>query len=193
MTGAQQTRLSAGPGHEPLVIPRLRQPQLSLHKLAGLAVAPDAADPAVPLQAAALPPMGTKRANAVSRDADPDIEPLLLEVRRREWMLICCGRRAQPDALVAVHRAEFWADVVALRGHDRAAAYRTLIRPHDDPLQATHIVWHYLSDAERTLRAVLNIPPEAVASTPYPIPEDCRIPEVQHRPATIRLGRQAYS
>jgi hypothetical protein len=130
----------------------------------------------------------------VSRDADPDIEPLLLEVRRRGWMLICCGHRTQPNALVAVHRTEIWADVVALRGHDRAAAYRTLlVRSHDDPLQATRIVWHYLSDAERTLRAVLNIPPEAATSTPYPIPEDCRIPEAQYRPVTIRLGHQTPS
>jgi hypothetical protein len=131
--------------------------------------------------------MGTNRTNPVSRDADPDIAPLLLEVLRRGWMLICCGRREQPDVLAAVHRTEFWADVVALRGHDRAAAYRTLLaRPYDDPLQATHIVWHYLSDAERTLRAVLSIPPEAAVPTPYPIPEDCRIPEVRRRPAIMR-------
>jgi len=129
----------------------------------------------------------------VSRDADPDIEPLLLEIRRRGWLLICCGHRAQPDALVAVHRTEFWADVVVLRGHDRAAAYRTLlVRPHDDPLLATRIVWHYLSNAERTLYAVLNIPPDAAASTPYPILKECHTPEAQHRPVTIRLDRQAY-
>jgi len=136
---------------------------------------------------------GTNRANPVSRGAEPDIEPLLREVLRRGWMLMCCGRRTQPDALVAVHQTEFWADVVALRGHDRAAAYRALTRPHDDPLQATRVAWHYLCDAEGTLRAVLNIPPDTVASVPYPIPEQCRIPEARRRPLTIRLGRQTPS
>jgi hypothetical protein len=128
----------------------------------------------------------------MSRDAEPDIEPLLREMARQGWMLICCGRRAQPDALVAVNRTQFWADVVVLRGHDRAAAYRTLIQPHDDALQATRVVWHYLSDAEHTLRAVLNIPPDTVASVPYPIPDESRIPEARYRPLTIRLGRQAH-
>jgi hypothetical protein len=108
-------------------------------------------------------------------------------------MLVCCGRRAQPEALAAVHRSELWADVVVLRGHDRAAAYRTLIGPDVDPFQATCVVWHYLSDAERTLRAVLTIPPEVAASAPYPIPQQCRIPEVRQRPLIVRLGRQAYS
>jgi hypothetical protein len=86
--------------------------------------------------------------------------------------------------LVAVQWAGFWADVVVLRCPDRAAAYRVLIGPHDDPLQATSVLWHYLSDAERTLRAVLNIPPDAVASVPYPIPEQCRIPEARRRPGS---------
>jgi len=129
----------------------------------------------------------------VSRDADPDLEPLLLQVQRQGWLLICCGPRVQPEALAAVRRTECWADVVVLRGHDRAAAYRTLIQPHDDPFLATEVVWHYLSDAERTLRAVLSIPPAVVAAMPYPIPQDCRIPEAQRRPVTIRLGGQAYS
>jgi hypothetical protein len=90
--------------------------------------------------------------------------------------------------LAAVNRCQLWADVVVLRAHDRAAAYRTLTQPHDDPLQASSVVWHYLSDAQRTLRAVLNIPPYAAASAPYPVPEECRIPEAQRRPLIIRIG-----
>jgi len=117
-----------------------------------------------------------------------DVEPLVRELVRRQWTLVCFGHRAQPDALAAVNRFEFWADVVVLRGHDQAAAYRTLLRPQDDPLEASWVVWHYLSDAERTLHAVLSIPHDAVASVPYPIPEGCRIPEAQRRPMTIRLG-----
>jgi hypothetical protein len=126
----------------------------------------------------------------MSRDVEPDVEPLLREVVRRGWMLVCCGRRLQPDAVAAVNRCQLWADVVVLRGHDRAAAYRTLIRPYDDPFQASRVVWHYLSDAEHTLHAVLNIPPDAVAQAPYPIPEECRMPEIKHRPLTIRLDHR---
>jgi hypothetical protein len=113
----------------------------------------------------------------MSCDVEADLEPLLREVVRRGWMLVCCGPRIQPDALVAVNRFQLWADVVVLRGNDRAAAYRTLTSPNDDPLQAFEVVWHYLSDAQRTLRAVLDTPPYAVAPTPYPIPEECRIPD----------------
>lgn len=129
----------------------------------------------------------------MSRDAEPDIEPLLREALRRGWTLLCCGPRAQPDALAAVKRTQFWADVIVLRGHDRAAAYRTLIQPEGDPLKATQVTWHYLSNADRTLRTALNIPPAAATSAPYPIPEECRIPEAQRRPLIIRLGRQAHS
>jgi len=129
----------------------------------------------------------------MSRDAEPDIEPLLHELQQRAWTLICCGHRAQPDALAAVHRTQFYADVVVLRGHDRAAAYRTLIRPQDDPLQAARVVWHYLGDAECTLRAVLSIPPNPAPAVPYPIPEDCRLPEAQRRPVIIRIGSQPHS
>jgi hypothetical protein len=129
----------------------------------------------------------------MNRDTEPDVEPLLREITRRGWTLICCGHRAQPDAVAAVNRTWFWADVVVLRGHDRAAAYRTFTQPHDNPLLATRGVWHYLSDAERTLRAVLNLTPNTIASTPYPLPKECRIPEIRHRPLIIRPGRQAHS
>lgn len=161
--------------------------------LARSAVTPDAADLAVPPHPTAPLPTGTNRTNPMSHDVESDIEPLLREVARRGWMLICCGPRAQPDALVAVNRTQFWADVVVPRGHDRAAAYRTLIQPNDDPLQATMVAWHYLSDAEHTLRSVLNIPPYAVASAPYPIPDECHIPEAHRRPLIIRLDREARS
>jgi hypothetical protein len=124
----------------------------------------------------------------MSCDVEADLEPLLRKVVRQGWTLVCCGPRRQPDALIAIHRCQSWADVVVLRGHDRAAAYRTLTRPHDDPLQTLEVIWHYLSDAQRTLRAVLDIPPYAVAPTPYPIPKECRIPEAQRRPLIIRLG-----
>jgi len=140
-----------------------------------------------------LPPADTARLPPLSCDVEPDIEPLLREVVQRGYALHCFGSRAHPDALAAIIRTRLWADVIVLRDHGRAAAYRTLVLPHDDPLQPIQVTWHYLSDAERTLRAVLNIPPAAATSEPYPIPEQCRIPEAQRRPLTIRLGRQAHA
>jgi hypothetical protein len=142
---------------------------------------PDAADLAVPHRAENSPcnQQHEQDPDLMSRDAEPDIEPLLHELQRQEWTLICYGPRVQPDALAAVNRTQFYADVVVLRGHDRAAAYRTLIRPQDDPLQVARVVWHYLGDAEYTLRAMLNIPSNPAPAVPYPIPEDCRIPEAQ--------------
>jgi hypothetical protein len=44
-----------------------------------------------------------------------DVEPLVREVLRRQWTLVCFGRRSQPDALAAVHRDQRWTDVVVLR------------------------------------------------------------------------------
>src|SRR5262249_29059037 len=67
-----------------------------------------------------------ERGQSMSCDVEADLEPLLREVVRRGWTLICCGPRRQPDALVAVNRCQSWTDVVVLRGQDRAAAYRTL-------------------------------------------------------------------
>jgi hypothetical protein len=116
------------------------------------------------------------------------VEPLVREVIRRQWTLLCFGHRGQPDALAAVHRDQRWTDVVILRGHDRAAAYRTPTQPHDDALQTSWIVWHYLANAEYTLRAVLNLSPDTATATPYPIPDECRIPETNRRPIIIRPG-----
>ena len=118
-----------------------------------------------------------------------DVEPLVRELLRRQWTLVCFGRRSQPDALAAMNRDERWADVVVLRGYDRAAAYRTPTGSHDDPFQASTVVWHYLANAEQTLRAVLNLSPDTATPAPYQIPEECRIPEANRRPVIIRPGR----
>jgi hypothetical protein len=78
---------------------------------------------------------------------------------------------------------------VVLRGHDRAAAYRAILRPNDDPLDATYVLWHRLGDAASVLSAVLNLCSDDLTDVAYPIPDECRIPEIQRRPITIRLGR----
>jgi hypothetical protein len=113
----------------------------------------------------------------------------LHDLIHRRWTVYVCGRRAEPAAIAAIDTRATWADVVVIRGHDDAAAYRTCLWPGEDPLSPARIVWHYISDAELTLWAVLNIQPEAVAMVPYPVPDPCRIPEIHCRPLTILPGR----
>ena len=117
-----------------------------------------------------------------------EAERLVRELVRRGWTSYCFGRQDDPVALAAVHRGALWADVVVWRGHDRAAAYRTLLMTGVDPLSVDRVVWHYLSDAERTLRAALSISADAMAPVPYAIPVQCRIPEIEHRPWSMRPG-----
>ena len=102
--------------------------------------------------------------------------------------MVCMGPRQAPAAIAAFRRDEQWVDVVILRGPDRAAAYRAPVRPDDDPLTATSVIWHYLADAARTLQAVMQLNPQVTAGRPYPIPHDCQLPELATRPLTIRPG-----
>jgi hypothetical protein len=110
------------------------------------------------------------------------------ELVRRQWTRVCIGRKHAPAAIVAFHRDDHWADVVILRGPDRAAAYRALIRPDDNPLAAAQVIWHYLANAAQTLHAVLHLNPAAAAKHPYPIPRECQLPELTTRPLIIRPG-----
>lgn len=122
---------------------------------------------------------------------DPELDTALRQLVRAGWNIVVCGVRTAPDALIAYRARELWADVIVLRGPDRAAAYRTLLRDGDDPLTADHVVWHCLGDAARAIEAGLSVAAEAVAERPYPIPQPCQVPEITRRPLTIRLNRRA--
>jgi hypothetical protein len=128
------------------------------------------------------------RADTVLPASWQSVEDWVSELVRRRWTMACMGRKDAPAAIAAYHRDGHWADVVILRGPDRAAAYRALVRPNDDPLTATEVIWHYLANAAQTLQAVLHLNPEATSVRPYPIPRDCQLPELAIRPLTIRLG-----
>jgi hypothetical protein len=117
-----------------------------------------------------------------------EVDELLRELARRAWMLFAFGDRLQPNAIAAVSRVGHWADVVVIRGHDRAAAYRALVRHDDDPLTARWIVWHYIADPTWTIRAALTFMPSAMAERAYPAPMECWLPEAAYRPVTIRPG-----
>lgn len=113
---------------------------------------------------------------------------LIAELIRQQWVRVCFGPKTQPSAIAAIRRHQRWADVVVLRGHDRAAAYRTILGPGDDPLTAEYVLWHYIGDAAAVLGAALDLSLDIPVEASYPIPEQCRIPEAQRRPITIRLG-----
>jgi hypothetical protein len=132
--------------------------------------------------------VGTTSADAALSASWHSAEPWVHELIRRQWAMVCIGRKDEPTAIAAFRRDDRWADVVVLRGPDRAAAYRTLVQPGDDPLAATHVLWHYLANAAQTLHAVLHLNPAATAMHPYPIPLECQLPELATRPLTIRLG-----
>jgi hypothetical protein len=74
-------------------------------------------------------------------------------------MIYAFGGRSQPQAIASVTRGPHWADVIVLRGPDRAAAYRTLVRAEDDPMMAEWVVWHYLGE---------GILPSALPCTSHP-------------------------
>lgn len=122
---------------------------------------------------------------------DSELDTALHQLARAGWNMVVCGLRTAPDALIAYRHRELWADVIVLRGPDRAAAYRTLLGTGDDPLAADHVVWHYLSDAARTIKAGLSVAAHAMTECPYPIPQACQVPEVTRRPLTIRLHQPA--
>jgi len=117
-----------------------------------------------------------------------EVEQLIAELIRQQWIRVCFGPKTQPSAIAAIRRHQCWADVVVLRGHDQAAAYRAVLGPGDDPLIAEYVLWHYIGTAEAVLRAALGLSWDVPLEAGYPIPEQCRIPEAQRRPITIRLG-----
>jgi hypothetical protein len=120
-------------------------------------------------------------------------EELIHELVQRRWTMVCIGRKTAPAAIAAYHQNNHQADVIILRGPDRAAAYRTLLlHPDDNPLKATHVVWHYLANAAQTLHAILHLNPVPTATRPYPTPPDCQLPELTIRPLTIRPGAAAH-
>jgi hypothetical protein len=133
--------------------------------------------------------VSTTRTNAAVSVSWQSFEGYMRELVRRQWTIVCMGPKDAPAAVAAFHRHDYGADVVVVRGLDRAAAYRALVGPDDDPLTATKVVWHYLASAAQTLHAVLHLNPDATTTVPpYPIPPDCQLPELAIRPLTIRLG-----
>ena len=59
----------------------------------------------------------------------PDIDALLDELVRRSWLVYAFSDRSEPTALASVCHGPHSADVIVLRGHDRAAGSGRRLTP----------------------------------------------------------------
>lgn len=117
-----------------------------------------------------------------------DIDPWLAELRARHWTVHLYGDPKAPTLIGAVWHWEHWADVVILRGHDRAVAYRVQTGPDTDVFDPQWVSWWYSKCAVWTLRAILTLDPPTSADQAriFPAPWFGRIPPEERRAVTIR-------
>ena len=87
------------------------------------------------------------------------IDELLEELRRRRWVVYIFGPREEPEVCAAVFQWDTCADVLILRGEERASAFRVTTVAETDVFRPALVSWQYHSTADWTLRAVLTIPP----------------------------------
>lgn len=111
-----------------------------------------------------------------------DIDPLLAELRRRRWTIHLYGDPEKPDIFAAVYhwRPQRCADVVILRGHDRAVAYRMPVDSDSDVFAPQTVRWFTQLDnpgaAVWVLRRALTLDPPTDTSavlrlhTLHPVP-----------------------
>ncbi len=121
----------------------------------------------------------------------PVVEGLLLDVVTDGFVLYCCGRRADPTALVASYEWEQCVDLLTIRDFDRVTAARVPAsnRRQVDVFEPETVVWAYEGPPQCALSALLNLvhPQHPDAPTvEYPAPPRLRIPRAEQRPLTIR-------
>jgi hypothetical protein len=119
----------------------------------------------------------------------PVVEQLLLDVVADGFVLYCCGRRADPTALVACYDWGGYLDLVTIRDFDHITVARVPKDGRIDPFAPEAVVWFYEGPAECALRALLNLVhpehPDAPA-TVSPAPPSLHISRGEQRPLTIR-------
>lgn len=121
----------------------------------------------------------------------PAVQGLLLDVVTDGFVLYCCGRRADPTALVASYEWDHCVDLLIIRDFDRVTAARVPAsdRRQVDVFEPETVVWAYEGPPQWALSALLNLvhPQHPDAPTvEYPAPPRLRIPRAQQRPLTIR-------
>ncbi|MGH3905473.1 MAG: hypothetical protein ACRDTE_14985, partial [Pseudonocardiaceae bacterium] len=75
----------------------------------------------------------------------PVVEGLLLDMVADGFVLYCCGRRADPTALIASYDWEHFVDILTIRDFDRVTAARVPApdRGRVDVLAPETVVWAY--------------------------------------------------
>jgi len=122
----------------------------------------------------------------------PEVARLLLDVVADGFVLYCCGRRADPAALVASYEWPGHVDLVTIRDFDLITAAR-VPKPDSgavDVFAPDTAVWAYQGPAQAALRALLELVHPLHADAPdvrFPAPYSLHIARHEQRPMTIRL------
>lgn len=119
-----------------------------------------------------------------------EVERLLLDVVADGFVWYCCGRKAEPAALVATYEWDHWVDLVTIKDFERVITARVLKPEKVDVFAPEVAVWAYQGPARCALRALLNLVhprhPDAPA-VEFPAPRSLHVPRAEQRPLTIRL------
>lgn len=119
----------------------------------------------------------------------PEVERLLLDVVADGFVLYCCGRKTDPNALVASYEWADCVDLITIRDFDRVITARVPKRGKVDVFAPEVVVWAYEGPAQWALPAVLNLvhPQHPDAPTAeYPAPPCLHIARAEQRPLTIK-------
>lgn len=125
----------------------------------------------------------------------PELRIMVEQLRRRRWIVHLYGDPKAPTIFAAVHHwgIEQCADVLILRGHDRAVAYRVPTYDKVDVFAPEWVHWWYAQSGHPTaalwtFRAVLALSPppcgghiEIQTAPPF-----CRLDPRGQCPVTIR-------
>lgn len=117
------------------------------------------------------------------------VERLLLDVVADGFVLYCCGRRTDPNALVASYEWEHCVDLVTIRNFERVTTARVPKWDKIDVFAPEVVVWAYEGPCQWALRALLDLvhPEHPDAPTAeFPAPPCLHIPRAEQRPMTIR-------
>lgn len=116
--------------------------------------------------------------SSVEVSLPPVVERLLLDVVADGFVLYCCGRRTDPNALVASYEWAHCVDLVTIRDFDRVTTARIPKRDKIDVFASEVVVWAYEGPPQWALRALLNLVhpehPDA-PTTEFPAPPGVNI------------------
>lgn len=126
------------------------------------------------------------------------VTTLLREVANDGFTFHLCGK-PEPFVLVASYYWDSYVDLLKITGPDQVTAVRAVRRENFNVFQPPSVVWAFGSDAEPTLRALLNLlhpdhpdHPDQPFATPQVmlVPEDVQRPVRLKPPEPGKVGRR---